>query len=241
MDGRKAAVAVVVVALAGLAARPALAAPSVTVGSLSSLKPGARAGTLRGEVVNRSAHAVKARVSVRIQRTGAPARFVGHTAVRVPANGTASYRVAVRVPGGLSRGNYYFAACTPLGSSGDLSCATSSKEVRVQGGTPVRGRAVRLPTAITGARAAAAEDCSSGAHTLAPTGDRVYPELGNGGYNSVHSDVFINYDALTNLFLAGTHVDLQQRSTQCLSDFSVDFNRTTASGAPAPIRAPTSR
>ena len=65
----------------------------------------------------------------------------------------------------------------------------------------------------------------------------MYPEIGNGGYASVHSDVFINYDALTNLFLPGTHVDLQQRSTQCLSDFSLDFDRhnsITSTTVPGP-------
>src|SRR3954451_16667814 len=114
-------VALVTVAAMGLTAMPALASPGVSVGSLSSLEPGARAGTLRGELSNASAHAVKAHVSVRIQRTGAAAKFVGHAAVRVPARGTARYRVvAVKVPSGLSRGNYYFAACTPQGA-GDLS------------------------------------------------------------------------------------------------------------------------
>src|SRR4051795_3419618 len=94
-------VALVTVATMGLAAMPALASPGVSVGSLSSLKAGARAGMLRGELSNASAHAVKAHVSVRIQRTGAAAKFVGHAAVRVPARGTARYRVAVkaRAPG----------------------------------------------------------------------------------------------------------------------------------------------
>ncbi len=50
--------------------------------------------------------------------------------------------------------------------------------------------------------------CTSGAHTLSKFGDRVYPEMGNGGYTSVHSDITIVYDAATNMFLPGTHVDL---------------------------------
>jgi hypothetical protein len=70
--------------------------------------------------------------------------------------------------------------------------------------------------------------CSSGAHTLSNFGDRVYPEMGNGGYVSVHSDIYIVYDAATNMFLPGTHVELTQRATQCLNDFSLDFERTSA-------------
>jgi hypothetical protein len=76
--------------------------------------------------------------------------------------------------------------------------------------------------------AAAADACSSGAHTLSHFGDRVYPEMGNGGYTSVHTDVHLNYDAPTNMLLPGTHVDLKVRSTQCLTDLSFDFERTSS-------------
>jgi hypothetical protein len=69
----------------------------------------------------------------------------------------------------------------------------------------------------------AAEDCSSGPHTLSHLGDHVYPEMGNGGYQSVHTDVNLVYDANQNSFLAGTNVELTQLSTQCLTDFSLDF------------------
>ncbi len=76
--------------------------------------------------------------------------------------------------------------------------------------------------------------CTSGAHTLSKFGDRVYPEMGNGGYASVHSDIYIVYDAATNMFLPGTHVDLTQQATQCLTDFSLDFERTSANTTDGP-------
>ena len=47
--------------------------------------------------------------------------------------------------------------------------------------------------------------------------------MGNGGYASLHTDLFLDYDAIANLFLPGTHANLQVRSTQCLSDLSFDF------------------
>ena len=68
--------------------------------------------------------------------------------------------------------------------------------------------------------------CSSGARTLSPFGARVYPEQGNGGYKSVHTDVHMVYDTLSNQLLAGNHVDLTMRSTQCLTDFSLDLDRS---------------
>ncbi len=87
-----------------------------------------------------------------------------------------------------------------------------------------------VPAALLiGPSSAIAEDCSSGAHSLSPPGSRVYPEMGNGGYTSVHSDVYINYDAIANLFLPGTHADLGVTSTQCLTDLSFDFERTNGS------------
>src|SRR5262245_50738148 len=70
-------------------------------------------------------------------------------------------------------------------------------------------------------------DCSSGAHTLSHFGDHVYPETGNGGYTSLHTDVHMVYDAPSNRFLSGNHVVLTVRATQCLTDFSLDFERTS--------------
>ena len=67
--------------------------------------------------------------------------------------------------------------------------------------------------------------CSSGAHTLSHLGDHVYPDMGNGGYTSLHTDVHMVYDAPSNQFLPGNHVVLTDRATQCLTDFSLDLER----------------
>jgi Peptidase family M1 domain len=216
--------ALTTVALAGLLAAPALASPGVTVSTLSSLKAGRTAGTLDGKVINRTGRAETANVTVRLMRYGTKAPVVGRTTVRVGANGSASYRVAVKLPGGLARGNYYLAACTPYGNDGAQGCASTADEIQIKGGTPIRGSKVQLPPVRSGAKASAAEDCTPGARTLVSPGDRVYPEAGNGGYKSVHSDVYLQYDAIADQLLPGTHVDLQQRSTQCLSEFSLDLD-----------------
>src|SRR5262245_54231017 len=84
-----------------------------------------------------------------------------------------------------------------------------------------------VPTTTAAAGPAAAPDCSSGAHTLSHFGDHVYPETGNGGYTSLHTDVHMVYDAPSNRFLSGNHVVLTVRATQCLTDFSLDFERTS--------------
>jgi hypothetical protein len=97
---------------------------------------------------------------------------------------------------------------------------------------------VALPSAVgtTGsstALGAALAECSSGPRTLSAPGSRVYPDQGNGGYTSIHTDLHIAYDTTANLFLPGTHADLTIRATQCLSDFSFDFERTALSGSAA--------
>ena len=80
----------------------------------------------------------------------------------------------------------------------------------------------------------APERCTSGAHTLSHLGDHMYPETGNGGYVSLHTDVHMVYDATANRFVPGNHVVLTGRATQCLTDFSLDFERTSANTTAGP-------
>jgi hypothetical protein len=76
--------------------------------------------------------------------------------------------------------------------------------------------------------------CSPGARTLASFGSRLYPDTGNGGYISLHTSVDLVYDATTNVFLPGNHVVLTDRATQCLTSFSLDFERTSANATAGP-------
>src|SRR5579871_6136005 len=76
--------------------------------------------------------------------------------------------------------------------------------------------------------------CSAGAHTLAPAGSHVYPDTGNGGYTSLHTAVHMVYDAADNQFLPGNHVVLTDRATQCLTSFSLDFERRSVNKTAGP-------
>ncbi|HWF80083.1 MAG TPA: hypothetical protein VN695_05815, partial [Streptosporangiaceae bacterium] len=88
-----------------------------------------------------------------------------------------------------------------------------------------------LPAAA-GARPAS--NCSAGARTLSPPGARLYPDTGNGGYVSLHTTVHLVYDASTNRFLPGNRVTLADRATQCLSSFSLDFERRSSNTSAGP-------
>ena len=99
--------------------------------------------------------------------------------------------------------------------------------------------AAASPVAAAGQAGAAgavrgAARCSAGAHTLAAPGSRMYPDTGNGGYTSVHTAVHLVYDAAGNRFLPGNHVVLTDRATQCLTSFSLDFERRSVSKTAGP-------
>src|SRR6476619_3763971 len=98
-----------------------------------------------------------------------------------------------------------------------------------------------LASSLAATTASAAPDnhhpprhCSSGARTLSHPGAHVYPDTGNGGYTSVHTDVHLVYNATANKFLPGNHVVLTDRATQCLTSFSLDFERKSANTADGP-------
>jgi hypothetical protein len=94
------------------------------------------------------------------------------------------------------------------------------------------------PAATAGTKRGA--QCTDGAHTLAPPGSRLYPETGNGGYTSLHTDVHLVYDATANQFLPGNHVTLTDQATQCLASFSLDFERRSPSTTAGPDMTVTS-
>jgi len=95
--------------------------------------------------------------------------------------------------------------------------------------------ALALPAVAVAAPATASQAaCSAGAHTLAPPGSRLYPDTGNGGYTSQHTLVHLVYDATANRFLPGNKVILTDRATQCLTSFSLDFERKSKNTSAGP-------
>jgi hypothetical protein len=204
----------------------------LVVSRLDSAPAAAAAGrgyVLRGTVVNDGDVPAAGAVTVRLLRVGSRPLVVGKTFASAGPLDIASYAVTVRIPKGLRHGSYSLVACAQRrGNVGPLGCATAQRPVQI-------GRVARARTFAAGATlATGVEGCTSGAHTLSHFGDRVYPETGNGGYTSLHTDVNMVYDAATNLFLPGNHVDLTDRATQCLTDFSLDFERTSTNTTAGP-------
>ncbi len=104
----------------------------------------------------------------------------------------------------------------------------------------ILGAVTAADAAPTLAATRAGGGCTAGAHTLSPPGARLYPETGNGGYTSVHTSVSLVYDAASNRFLPGNHVTLTDRATQCLTSFSLDFERRSVNKTAGPDMTVTS-
>jgi Peptidase family M1 domain len=133
----------------------------------------------------------------------------------------------------MPRSLYLLAAAAALALALPLPAAGSSTTSRTEERATEAPDAatVFVPHLVRESALSSPDSCSSGAHTLSTFGARVYPEQGNGGYASVHTDVHMVYDTAANVFLPGNHVDLTVRATQCLTDFSLDFERTNTATA----------
>ena len=214
---------------AGLGLVPAAQA-AVNVTQISSLAAGAQAGNLTGLVRNDGDRAMQSTVSVRAMRNATGGALVGRTTVSVPAHGAKEFLVDVKIPSTLKKGTYYLAACAPQGR-GDAGPARLRHRAEERGRSrAATGCAATWPTRRSTSSTAADKahasqaQCTPGPRTLSSPGNKVWPELGNGGYQSIHTDVFTVYDAPTDKFLPGTHVDEQEKATQCLSNFGLDFD-----------------
>jgi aminopeptidase N len=111
-------------------------------------------------------------------------------------------------------------------SSRRFSIVIASSAALLGLGTSAPGVAAAGTTATPG--------CTAGARTLSSPGAHLYPDTGNGGYTSVHTDIHMVYGATSDMFLRGNHVDLTDRATQCLSSFSLDFERNSANTTDGP-------
>src|SRR5262245_36960963 len=182
---------------------------------------------LDGTIVNEGSVAARGVVAVHLLRVGSQPLTVGRASVGLGAHDSRRYGVRVRLPRLLADGSYAVVACVRReGRSGKLGCVTAGRHLQIGGAQRVaRARVLAASPSRT---------CSSGAHSLSPFGAHVYPETGNGGYTSLHSDVFLNYDTASNVFLPGTRVVLADQATQCLTDFSLDFERTSPNSKDRP-------
>jgi aminopeptidase N len=171
-----------------------------------------------GTIRNRGGTASPALVSATLRRRGKVAFALGATNVR-RIRAHHSHRFSLRatgpsVPAGKPARRYVLTVCVRTRRGGRSTCRQIRRSVVVvpagpgggSGGTPGSG------TFSAGSRSA---------------GDRLFPEIGNGGYDARHYDLDLRYDPTTHL-LQGT-ATIDAAATGNLSEFSLDLYRMPAS------------
>jgi aminopeptidase N len=220
----------------------ARAKPSLVISSLAS-HHGARIGPLErfritGAVHNRGRSASPALVSASLRRDGKMAFALGARNLRrVPAGKRRKFTinaVGPLLPAGAASKRYTLYACVRPRRGARSSCSHLKRTVLVvapgkrsglgngtgpgSGGNGT-GTGGTTPGGSATGTAPDGHPFTPGARTV---GDRLFPAIGNGGYDATHYDLAIAYDPATKR-LPGT-ATIDARATQDLSQLSLDLH-----------------
>jgi hypothetical protein len=229
---------VLAVALVGAGSAEAAKRPKLVVGSLVS-HGGARIGAgerfrVTGVVHNNARTASPALVSVSLRRDGRRAFALGAANLkRVPGRRGRKFTVATTgpvLPAGVAPRRYTLMACVRARRGAKASCRHLKRTVVVvapgkSGGNGNGGNGSGTGTGGNGTPGpgtgtpSPSDPFSAGARTV---GDRLFPAIGNGGYDATHYDLALAYDPATEM-LQGT-ATIDATALQNLSELSIDLH-----------------
>lgn len=235
MLARSAVVAVAVLAIGGGALTASAApkeSPRLVLTHLGSPQSSVKAGQslrLRGRIQNLGAPSQRIRAIVRLRGGGKTIR-IARKFVGAPLPGRSKpLHTNAPVPSGTPAGAYHLVVCIPSkgGTKGKRSCRTAKRMTMVEG--------TQTTDPVTPVVPAPPVAFKPGSRTA---GDRLFPEVGNGGYDANHYAIDLDYDWENNSFLAGTNTTMTATATQNLSELSLDFEglnvgSVTVNSAPA--------
>jgi aminopeptidase N len=213
-------------ALAPVAA--AQAAPTVRSAGFSPARVVAGSTvTVGGKVANRGdkARTVIVRFGLRAEgRTHA----VGLARVRARAHNKTRYRVRADLPGSFAAGRYAVVVCAGRACRTARGRLTVTAPPRCVPTTPSVAPSEQPPPPA--AAPAPAPPAAAPIGVVFPAGarsggDRLFPQIGNGGYDARHYDLRFDYDAATGALAAQARMDAV--ATQNLGQFSMDFQGMT--------------
>ena len=208
----------------GLSAPPrAVAGARLVVSQVSSAPAGARSGgayVLGATVRNDGSADGRGRLVADLLHVGDRPVAIGSTAVGLAAHESGAYRVGIRLPRALPDGSYALVACVARGRSGalcvrDRRASRSDRAGRARGALrglrrfPESSLLVGRAFALTVRRACVSGDRQRRLHERP---HRRVPQLRRGPEPVAAGDA---------------RVVLIDRATQCLTDFSLDFERTS--------------
>jgi aminopeptidase N len=210
--------------------------PDLAVKRVSSTPASAIAGDtleVSGTVANRGRRAATPRVKVLLR--DAPngtdiAELANQRIGQVPARGRTQFAISAMLPAGegaLAPAGYAVVACVKRrGSGGPFKCDASGSNLELT--------AVEEPQPEPEPEPEPEPDPVPDPPDFQPgarsTGDSLFPQIGNGGYDARHYGIELLYDPAANVFEAGTKTTMRAVATHDLSEFSLDFQQLDVSG-----------
>lgn len=193
--------------IGSLAAAPSFAGEGPEVIGLKARGEMVRGGSyiVATTVKNPLGKRVRGRISLTLSKDRRPGPILlgrRRTPGGLPARGRKSVLAAAFVRKSTAAGKYFLVSCFRGG--GGRSCGARPLSIRDPHHSPDNPG----PPFVAGAQSA---------------GDRLFPEIGNGGYNALDYDIRLNYAPLVNRFRPGTSSRMLARAKSDLWRFSLDF------------------
>jgi aminopeptidase N len=214
--------------------------PGLTVVSLRSSAPEqaepGRRFSIRGVVHSgRRRSATPALVSVTLRRSahGRNVHAVGAARIaRVRPGRRRAFRLVARAPSlptGVSSRRFVIVACVRSRRGARASCRRVRRSLLVVapaggGGQPGGGAPGTGPGTTPGTGGEPGTAFAPGARSA---GDRLFPAIGNGGYDATHYDLDVRYESESKPL--GGRATIEATATQDLSEYSLDLHEMTAS------------
>jgi aminopeptidase N len=240
-----AGVSLIALAGAGPAAGAGKSPPKLAVTALKShhgarIGPGERfrvTGTLR----NRGRAATQALLTAGLRTSNGKTAFVlgAKNIQRMPGRRTRRFTISATgplLPAGSGAKRFVLVACVRPKRGAKASCRRTKRSVLVvapgtgatngPGGTGTNGNGNGTGNGNGNGNGTGAPgtNFTPGTRTR---GDRLFPQIGNGGYDATHYDLVLAYNPATKL-LQGT-ATIDATATQNLSEFSLDLHNMPAS------------
>jgi hypothetical protein len=205
---------------------------AVKVRALTGIPRTAAPGTtfaIVGRVAVRRARARRVTVTATLRGAASNRRLGRRRMPPIKAGRSVRFRIATLIPArGVGPGEYRVAVCARSRRSRKSRCA--SRSLTVPGAEPTP-----TPTPAATPETTPAPPSPIGAETV---GDRLFPALGNGGYDAQHYDLALSYTPL--LHSLGGTATMTAQATQRLERLSLDFqgydvSAVTVDGAAATV------
>jgi hypothetical protein len=224
----------VVVSPAGAATKPKLAVTQLNPHFGARIGPGERF-LITGMVRNRGRRASRALIGASLRSGREQAYTLGAVMIRRVKGGRRRsftvHAVGPRLPAGSAAKRFALVVCVRPRRGARPACRRASRSPLVvppTGLAPGTGGGDQTPaTGSADTATPAPGDGTAFSPGARSAGDRLFPEIGNGGYDATHYDLAVSYDPATKA-LQGT-ATIDATALQNLSEYSLDLYKTTVS------------